>query len=271
MWMTKTSINQPVFATMVMLALMLLGIISYQRLGVEQMPDVQIPGIWMQVRYAGASPEQVEADLTKPLEEAVNTINGVRSISSNSFEGRAELWVEFQLSTKMEKAVQDVRDKVAQVRPGFPKDAKDPLIVRGQFDDASPTSTFAILSKTRSLRELSTFADQQIVKRIQGVSGVGLVNLGGAVKRQVQIQLHPAHMLAYGVGVDEVLRAIREVNQDLPAGALRTDQEEQLVRVEGKLKVCDALEKSSSHAAPKHRRCWSKLQPCVTASEKKAA
>ncbi len=243
MWMTRTSINQPVFATMVMLALMLLGIISYQRLGVEQMPDIQIPGIWMQVRYPGASPEQAEADLTKPLEEAVNTINGVRSISSNSFEGRAELWVEFQLSTKMEKAVQDVRDKVAQVRPGFPKDAKDPLIVRGQFDGAAPTSTFAILSKTRSLRELSTFADQQIVKRIQGVSGVGLVNLGGAVTRQVQIQLQPSHMLAYRVGVDEVLRAIREVNQDLPAGTLRTDQEEQLVRVEGKLKSVEAFRK----------------------------
>jgi len=243
MWITKTSINQPVFATMVMLALMLLGIISYTRLGVEQMPDVQIPGVWMQVRYPGASPEQVEADLMKPLEEAVNTITGVRNIITNSFEGRAELWIEFQLSTRMDKAVQDVRDKVAQLRPGFPKDAKDPLIVRGQFDDAAPTSTFAILSKTRSLRELSTFADQQIVKRLQGVSGVGLVNLGGAVKRQVQIELQPAQMLAYRVGVDEVLRAIREVNQDLPAGTLRTDQQEQLVRVEGKLKSVEAFRK----------------------------
>jgi len=243
MWITKTSINQPVFATMVMLALMLLGIISYSRLGVEQMPDVQIPGVWMQVRYPGASPEQVEADLMKPLEEAVNTITGVRNIITNCFEGRAELWVEFELSTKMDKAVQDVRDKIAQIRPGFPRDVKDPLIVRGQFDDAAPTSTFAILSKTRSLRELSTFADQQIVKRIQGVSGVGLVNLGGAVQRQVQIQLKPSQMLAYKVGVDEVLRAIREVNQDLPAGTLRTDQEEQMVRVEGKLKNVEAFRK----------------------------
>ena len=115
MWITKTSINQPVFATMVMLALTVLGIISYTRLGVEQMPDIQVPGIWMQVRYPGASPEQVEADLVKPLEEAVNTVNGVKNIFTNSFEGRAELWTEFQLSTDMTKAIQDVRDKVAQI------------------------------------------------------------------------------------------------------------------------------------------------------------
>ncbi len=241
MWITKTSISQPVFATMVMLALTVLGIISYTRLGVEQMPDIQVPGIWMQVRYPGASPEQVEADLVKPLEEAVNTVNGVKNIFTNSFEGRAELWTEFQLSTDMTKAIQDVRDKVAQIRPGFPRDAKDPLIVRGQFDGAQPTSTFGILSNTRSLRELSVFADQQIVKRVQGVSGVGQVNLGGAVHREVTINLKPQQMLAYQIGVDEIIRAIREVNQDLPAGALRASAQEQMVRVEGKLKSVEAF------------------------------
>ncbi len=241
MWITKTSINQPVFATMIMLALTVLGIISYSKLGVEQMPDIQVPGVWMQIRYPGASPEQVEADLVKPLEEAVNTITGTKNIFTNSFEGRGELWVEFQLSTDMTKAVQDVRDKIAQIRPSFPRDAKDPLIVRGQFDGAQPTSTFGILSKSRSLRELSTFADQKIVKRMQGVSGVGRVALGGAVQRQVQISLKPSQMLAYQIGVDEVVRAIREVNQDLPAGALRAIEQEQLVRVEGKLKSVEAF------------------------------
>jgi len=241
MWITKTSINQPVFATMVMLALMLLGIISYSRLGVEQMPDIQIPGVWMQVRYPGASPEQVEIDLMKPLEEAVNTITGVRSIITNCYEGRAELWIEFELSTRMDKAVQDVRDKVAQIRPAFPRDARDPLIVRGQTDDGAPTSTFAVLSKTRTLRELSTLMDQQIVKRLQGISGVGQITVGGTVQRQVLIDLKPNQMLAYQVGIDEVLKAIREINQDLPAGSLRATAQEQLVRVEGKLKSVGAF------------------------------
>ncbi len=241
MWITKTSINQPVFATMVMLALMLLGIISYSRLGVEQMPDIQIPGVFVQVRYPGASPEQVEADLMKPLEEAVNTITGVRNIITNSYEGRADLWIEFELVTKMDKAVQDVRDKVAQLRPAFPRDAKDPLIVRGQFDDAQPVSTYALVSATRTLRELSTMADQQIVKRLQGVSGVGQVSVGGAVQRQVAIEVNPKQMLAYQIGIDEVQKAIRDINQDLPAGALRESAQEQLVRVEGKLKSVEAF------------------------------
>ena len=241
MWITKTSINQPVFATMVMLALMLLGIISYSRLGVEQMPDIQIPGVFVQVRYPGASPEQVEADLMKPLEEAVNTITGVRNIITNSYEGRADLWIEFELVTKMDKAVQDVRDKVAQLRPAFPRDAKDPLIVRGQFDDAQPVSTYALVSATRTLRELSTLADQQIVKRLQGVSGVGQVSVGGAVQRQVAIEVNPKQMLAYQIGIDEVQKAIRDINQDLPAGALRESAQEQLVRVEGKLKSVEAF------------------------------
>jgi hydrophobe/amphiphile efflux-1 (HAE1) family protein len=243
MWITKTSIKQPVFATMVMLALMLLGLISYSRLGVEQMPDIQVPTVWLQILYPGASPEQVEADLVKPAEEAINTITGIRTLFSNSFEGRAELYVEFDLKTDMTKAVQDVRDKVAQLRPSFPKDAKDPLIVRSQLDDAAPTSTYAILSKTRSLRELSTLTDQLIVKRLQGVSGVGQVNVGGSVQRQVQIKLKPPQMLAYQVGIDEVLGAIRTINQDMPAGNLRADAQEQLVRVEGKLKSVEAFAK----------------------------
>jgi HAE1 family hydrophobic/amphiphilic exporter-1 len=241
MWMTRVSINQPVFATMVMLALMVLGVISYSRLGVEQMPNIQMPGIWMQIRYPGASPEQVEADLIKPLEEAVNTINGVKNIFGNCFEGRGELWIEFDLSTEMNKGIQDVRDKIAQIRPTFPKDAKEPLIIRGDFEGGQPSASFGIVSSTRSLRELTTFAEQQIVKRIQGVSGVGQVRLGGQVKREVSIRLQPAQLLAYQIGVDEVMTAIRQTNQDLPAGALRASEQEQLVRIEGKLKTVDAF------------------------------
>lgn len=234
MWFTRVSISQPVFATMVMLALMLLGVISYQRLGVEQMPDVQVPGVWLQVRYPGASAEQVEVDLVKPLEEAVNTITGVKTLFGNAFEGRGELWVEFELDTDMNKAVQEVRDKVAAVRPSFPKDARDPLIQRGQFD-GEPMSTYAVVSKTRSLRELTTLVEQLVVKRLQGVSGVGQVNVGGAVRRQVQVQLKPTRMQAHQIGVDEVLDAIRSINQDMPAGTLHADAQEQLVRIEGKL------------------------------------
>ena len=128
MWMTKVSINNPVFATMVMVALVVLGIVSYQRLGVEQLPDISNPVFTVTVQYPGASPEAIENDITKPIENAVNTISGIKRIRSNSWEGISQSYIEFQLDADVPKATQDLRDRVAQVRAAFPKDAKDPLI-----------------------------------------------------------------------------------------------------------------------------------------------
>ena len=236
MWITKTSINQPVFATMVMVALMVLGIFSYQRLRVEQMPDVNAPIVFVTVLYPGASPEAVENDITKPVEDVVNTVNGVKTIRSNTFEGRSESYIEFRLDADMARAVQDVRDKIAQIRPSFPKDAKDPLVIRGDFDNAQPVVSLAVTSPTRSMRELSTLTDQIIVKRFQNVNGVGRVDVTGSVARQVLVNLRPAQMLAQNVGVDEVVRAIQAANQDVPAGRVVSGAAEQLVRIEGKIK-----------------------------------
>src|SRR6476619_237929 len=137
MWITRTSINQPVFATMVMAALCVLGVFSYNRLRVERMPDITFPAIFIQVSYPGASPEAVENDVTKPVEEVVNTVNGVKLIRSNSWEGRSETYLELRLDANVERAVQDVRDKVAQIRPGFPREVKDPLVLRGHLDNAA--------------------------------------------------------------------------------------------------------------------------------------
>ena len=113
MWMTKVSIQNPVFATMVMVALVVLGIFSYRGLGVESMPSVQFPFAAIEVNYPGASPEAVENDITRPIEDAVNTVSGIKTIRANSWEGRAGVYLEFELSTNMDKAMQDLRDKVA--------------------------------------------------------------------------------------------------------------------------------------------------------------
>ncbi len=236
MWITKTSINQPVFATMVMVALCVLGIFSYNKLRVERMPDIEIPFVFIQIQYPGAAPEAVENDITKPVEEVVNTVNGVKVIRSNSFEGRSETYIEFRLDTNMERAVQDIRDKVAMVRPGFPREARDPLILRGDFDNAQPVVSLAVTSPTRTLRELTTLTDQVIVKRFQNVPGVGQVQTSGGVARQVLVNLRPAQMQAQSVGVDEVVAAIRAANVDVPAGRISHGPTEQLVRVEGRIK-----------------------------------
>jgi HAE1 family hydrophobic/amphiphilic exporter-1 len=236
MWITRTSINQPVFATMVMVALLVLGLFSYNRLRVERMPEINFPVVFVSVQYPGASPEAVENDITKPIEEVVNTVNGVRLIRSNSWEGRSETGIEFRLDANIERGVQDVRDKIALIRPAFPREVKDPLVLRGDFDNAQPVVSLAVTSPTRSLRELTTMTDQIIVKRFQNVPGVGQVQTSGGVARQILINLRPAQMLSQAVGVDEVIRAVQAANMDVPAGRIVQGPNEQLVRVEGKIK-----------------------------------
>jgi len=237
MWITKVSINNPVFATMVMVALLVLGLFSYRDLGLEQMPDIQFPGVFIQVLYPGASPEAVENDLTKPIENVVNTVSGVKKIMSSSREGSSNTAVQFELSTNMDHALQEIRDKISQIRPGFPKTVKDPYIDRFDNDNAQPITTLSVTATAHDMRELSTLTEQIIVKRLQGVPGVGKVIIGGTVSRQVLINLNPAKMTAQNVGVDEVMRAIQETNQDMPAGAISKGELEQLVRLEGKIKT----------------------------------
>jgi hydrophobe/amphiphile efflux-1 (HAE1) family protein len=236
MWITKTSINQPVFATMVMVALCVLGIFSYNKLRVERMPDITVPFVFIEIKYPGAAPEAVENDITKPVEEVVNTVDGVKIIRSNSLEGVSATFIEFRLDTDMARAVQDVRDKIALIRPGFPRETRDPLVLRGDFDNAQPIVSLAVTSPTRTLRELSTITDQVIVKRFQNVPGVGQVRVSGSVARQVLVNLRPAHMQAHSVGVDEIIAAIRAANLDVPAGRISHGPTEQLVRIEGRIK-----------------------------------
>ena len=243
MWITKTSIKQPVFATMVMVALLVLGIFSYNRLPVEQMPNVSNPFVFVSIAYPGASPEQVENDLVKPIENVLNTVNGVKKIYATTREGVGFLQAEFRLSTDMAAATQEVRDKVAQIRPGFPREAKDPLVSRADWQDQQPVVNLAVVSEKHNPRELSTLTDQIIVKRLQNAPGVGAVNVSGSVVRQVLIYLKPAQMQSFGVGVDQVITAIQASNQDFPSGTITSGASEQLVRVEGKIKEPKDFEK----------------------------
>ncbi len=236
MWITKTSIQNPVFATMVMVALVVLGLFSYKGLGVESMPNVDIPFAAIEINYPGASPEAVENDITRPVEDIVNTVSGIKTIRANSWEGKAGVYLEFELATNMDKAMQEVRDKVALVRPRFPKEAKDPFIARAEGDNERAIATLSLTASDHTLRELSTMAEQYISKRFQGVAGVGQVRLQGTAARQILISLRPNDMQAQAVGVDELIAAIQATNTNLPAGSISFGANEQLVRVEGKMK-----------------------------------
>ena len=236
MWFTRVSIANPVFATMVMAALCVLGLFSYNQLRVERLPDISPPIVFVSVAYPGASPDAIESELTRPIELGLNGIAGAKMIRSNSFEGRSETVVEFQLGADMTRAVQDVRDKVSVLQPGFPRDAKAPYVSRFDGDNAQPTVTLALIAPSRSARELSLLADQVVRKRIERVGGVARVDVSGMTVRQIRIDLDPQRLRAYQLTPAEVSAALQKVNTDVPVGLLSSVREEALVRVEGRVR-----------------------------------
>ena len=242
MWFTRISIGNPVLATMMMLAFVVLGLFSYNRLAVDQFPDVSFPVVVVQTEYPGASPEIVESDVTRRIEEQVNTVSGINRVSSRSYEGVSVVIVEFDLLTEPARAAQDVREKVALVRAAFKKEVKEPIVSRFNPDD-QPVISLAVQSTTRDARELTTLAEQVVKRRIENARGVGRVTVVGGVRREVQIVLRPAEMEALKVGVDQILTALRNENQELPAGSIVTREREQSVQIRGRLKAVADFER----------------------------
>ncbi|RQP25639.1 efflux RND transporter permease subunit [Piscinibacter terrae] len=237
MWFTRVSISNPVMAVMVMLAFVVLGMFSYQRLAVDQFPNVDFPTVVVQMDYPGASPEIVEAEVTKKIEEAVNTVAGINSLYSRSYEGTSVVIIEFNLDIDGRKAADDVREKVALVRPNLRDEVKEPRISR--FDPAStPIFNVAVLATDgkKSPQELTTWATQVLQKRLENVRGVGSVSVVGGVSRQVNLYIKPAALEALGIGADQVVAAVKSENQELPMGSLRSREQETVVQINARLK-----------------------------------
>ncbi len=234
MWLTRISVQNPVFAAMMMFALMVLGLFAYKDLGVEEFPNVEFPFVIVSTNYPGASPEVVESDVTRKIEDTVNTISGVKRVISTSYEGRSFIAIEFYLNVPVPVAVQDVRDKIAVLKTEFRDEIKDPIIEKYN-PGSTPVLSLAFTSTTLPMRELSTYIDQKISKRLQTVSGVGKVEILGAVKREVRINLKPQALQAYSIGMDEVLRVLKAENSELPSGTIKSGNQEQVVQIKGRL------------------------------------
>ena len=269
MWFTQVSLKNPVFATMVMLAIVVLGLFSYQRMQVDQFPNIDFPVVVITADYPGASPEIVESEVTKKIEEGVNSIAGVNTLTSRSYQGQAVVIIEFQLYVDGRKAAEDVREKIAAIRPTFRDEVKEPRVLR--FDPSSraiwsvavlpnltaagsdrsavpspvnsaPSGSSAVPeatsagAKPMSAIELTNWADQVLKKRLENVRGAGSVTLVGGTKREINLYLNPQAMESLGVTADQVVNAVRAENQDLPMGAIRSLTQERAVRIDARMK-----------------------------------
>jgi HAE1 family hydrophobic/amphiphilic exporter-1 len=245
MWFTRVSLNNPVFATMVMLAFVVLGLFSYQRLQVDQFPNIDMPVVVVTTEYPGASPEIVESEVTKKIEEGVNSIAGINALTSRSYEGQSVVIIEFQLHINGRKAADDVREKMGLIRPTFRTEVKESRVLR--FDPSNraiwslavlpdPSATHAGQPvKPPDQVELTNWADQVLKKRLENVRGVGSVLLVGGTKREINLYLKPQALEALGVTADQVAAAVRGENQNLPVGAIRSLTQERVVQIDARM------------------------------------
>lgn len=240
MFLTRISVSHPVFATMMMVTLLVMGIFSLQRLGLDQYPNVDVPVVVVVTTYPGATPETVETEVTRPVEDALNAIGGLDEITSTSYEGRSVVVVKFKLEVQGAAAAQDVRDKVAAIEANLPEDAKKPVVSR--FDPAAePILSLAISSTSLDVPALTTLADRKVVRQLTTVAGVGQATLVGGRKRQIDVAIDETRMRALGVGINEVVNALRTGNGNSPAGSIVDPVSERTIQVRGRVEEPQAL------------------------------
>ena len=235
MWFTRVSIKNPIFATMVMLALIVLGIMGYKRMAVDQTPEVEFPIIVVQTNYDGAAPTSVENDVSRPIEESLNTVGGIKTLTSRSYEGISVVTAQFELGTNMNKAMQDVRGKIDKLKSSLRDEVDDPVVT--QVDPTAVAMMSLVISgdARRSLRDLTDIADNTIVPKVQTARGVGDVTILGGVKRQVNIILDANKLESLWVTASEVANAIKANNQELPAGTIDNNEKQIIVQVKGRI------------------------------------
>ncbi|QOY86978.1 efflux RND transporter permease subunit [Paludibaculum fermentans] len=231
--LAEICIKRPVFATMLILALMVVGMASYRQLGVDYFPKVEFPYVNITTTLAGASPEEVETQVTKPLEEVVNTISGIDELNSTSAEGVSIISIAFLLEKDPEVAAQEVRDKINTVLGQLPKDAKSPIVEK-IATDASPVLN-VVVSANRDLREITKLSDDGLKKNIESISGVGQVRFVGERKRQIQVVVDGEKLYSYNLNIEQVRAALAAQNIEIPGGRIDEGNRELSLRTMGRV------------------------------------
>ncbi len=233
MGLAALCVRRPVFATMLIMALVVLGVTSFRELGIDQFPRVDIPVVVITSLLPGASAEELETEVTKQIEEAVNTIQGIDELRATTVEGVSRVIVTFVLERDIEQAAQDVRDKVAAIQRRLPA-GMDPPVVEKVDPDASPIMSISI-SGDRSLREITEIADKQVKQSLEGVSGIGQVLLVGGRERAIQIEIDAEKLNSLGLSISQVSSALQRQNVEIPSGRLDQGQRELTLRTLGRI------------------------------------
>lgn len=238
MKLSEISIQRPVLATMMNLALVLFGLVALTRLPVRELPDIDPPVVSVLTVYPGANAAVVETEVTEKLEEAINSIEGIKELTSESREQVSSITIQFDLSREIEAAAQDVRDRVARVRGTLPDDIDEPVISK-QDADANPVMWIALYSDRLNTLELSTIAENLMKERLQTVKGVSSVIIGGQKRFAIRLRLDAEKMAAHQVTVSDVSQALAAQNLELPSGRVEGREREMTIQTLGELKTAD--------------------------------
>ncbi len=232
--LSTTSINRPVLAIVMNLLIMLFGIIGFNYLGVREFPSIDPPVITVKTTYGGANAEVIEAEITEPLEKAINGIAGIRTISSQSNLGSSSITVEFELGADLESAANDVRDKVSQAVRFLPKDIDGLPTVTKSDANSDAILSMTIRSDSRSTLELSDYAENVVAQRLQTIEGVSTIQIWGQRKYSMRIWLNADQLTSHGLTPIDVKNALDRENVELPSGKIAGDNTELTVKVTAK-------------------------------------
>ena len=238
MRLSELSIRRPFFATVMSALLVIVGLVSLSRLAVRELPDIDPPIVSVTTVFPGANAQVVETEVTERLEEAINNIEGIKTLRSESREGVSNISVEFDLSRDIDSSAQDVRDRVSRVRGALPRDIREPIVSK-QDSDAQPILWIALNSERYSPLEMTTLAEKQIKPRFQGVTGVSSITIGGEKRYAMRLWLDSARMAARRVTVLDVQQALRQQNIELPSGRVENLDREMTIQTRGEMKTAE--------------------------------
>lgn len=235
MSLSTLSIKRPVFTIVVNLSIILFGLIGYSFLGVREFPSIDPAQVSIRTNYTGANSDIIESQITEPLERAINSIDGIRNVTSSSIQGSSNITVEFNLNKNLEEAANDVRDKVSQATRSLPQDIDAPPVVSKADANSDAIISMTIQSDTRNSLELSDFAENVIGQRLETIPGVSGIQIWGQKRYAMRLWIDPVKLAAYGCTVAEVRNALNKQNVELPSGKITGDNTELTVRTIGNL------------------------------------